>query len=99
MLSFRSASFTTSGTSKMMLAAGVFAAQTELDRTRFREVVSQRPFNIGNCKVTPLAVDQSIYGSVAFLIEAEGKTILYSGDFRNHGRKPGMLRDLLKHLQ
>ena len=91
--------FTTSGTSKMMLAAGVFAAQTELDRTRFREVVSQRPFNIGNCKVTPLAVDHSIYGSVAFLIEAEGKTILYSGDFRNHGRKPGMLRDLLKHLK
>jgi ribonuclease J len=91
--------FTTSGTSKMNLAAAVFAAQKQLDRNRFREVVSQQPFQIGDCQVTPLAVDHSIFGSVAFLIEAEGKTILYSGDFRNHGRKPGMIRDLLDHLK
>ncbi len=91
--------YTTSGTSKMMLAAAVFAGQKELDRTRFREVVSQQPVQIGDCLVTPLAVDHSIYGSVAFLIEAEGKTILFSGDFRNHGRKPGMIRDLLDHLK
>jgi ribonuclease J len=90
--------FATSGTSKMMLAAAVFAGQKQLDRTRFREVVSQQPFQIGDCQVTPLA-DHSIFGSVAFLIEAEGKTILYSGDFRNHGRKPGMIRDLLNHLK
>lgn len=91
--------YATSGTSKMMLAAAVFAAQKQLDRTRFREVVTQQPLQIGDCRVTPLAVDHSIYGSVAFLIEAEGKTVLYSGDFRNHGRKPGMIRDLLDHLK
>lgn len=91
--------FATSGTSKMMLAAAVFAGQKDLDRTRFREVVSQQPLQIGDCKVTPLGVDHSIYGSVAFLIEAEGKTLLYSGDFRNHGRKPGMIRELLDHLK
>jgi ribonuclease J len=91
--------FTTSGTSKMMLAAAMFAGHKQLDRTRFQEVVSQQPFQIGDCKVTPLAVDHSIFGSVAFLIEAEGKTLLYSGDFRNHGRKPGMIRDLLDHLK
>ena len=91
--------YASSGTSKMMLAASVFGGQKGLDRDRFREVVSGEPFQIGDCRVTPLAVDHSIYGSVAFLIEAEEKTILYSGDFRNHGRKPGMIRDLLNHLQ
>ncbi|MFN4259513.1 MAG: MBL fold metallo-hydrolase [Gemmataceae bacterium] len=91
--------FTTSGTSKMMLAAAVFAAQRGLDRNRFREVVTQQPVQIGDCRVTPLAVDHSIYGSVAYLIEGDGKTVLYSGDFRNHGRKPGMIRDLLDHLK
>jgi len=91
--------FATSGTSKMMLAAAVFAGQRELDRDRFREVFSGKSIQIGDCQVTPLAVDHSIYGSVAFLIEAEGKTILYSGDFRNHGRKPGMIRDLLDHIK
>lgn len=91
--------FATSGTSKMMLAAAVFAGQKQLDRTRFREVVSQQRIQIGDCQVTPLAVDHSIFGSVAFLIEADAKTLLYSGDFRNHGRKPGMIRDLLVHLK
>jgi ribonuclease J len=91
--------FATSGTSKMMLAAAVFAAQKGLDRNRFREVVSEQAFQIGDCRITPLAVDHSIFGSVAFLIEADGKTILYSGDFRNHGRKPGMIRGLLDHLK
>lgn len=91
--------FATSGCSKLMLAAAVFAGQRELDRNRFREVVSQQPVQIGDCRVTPLAVDHSIYGSVAYLVEAEGKTVLYSGDFRNHGRKPGMMRDLLDYLK
>jgi ribonuclease J len=91
--------YATSGTSKMMLAAAVFAAQRELDRNRFREVETQQPVLIGDCRVTPLAVDHSIYGSVTYLIEGEGKTVLYSGDFRNHGRKPGMIRDLLDHLK
>ena len=91
--------FATSGTSKMMLAAAVFAGQKQLDRERFREVISGQAIQIGDCRVTPLAVDHSIFGSVAFLVEAEGKTVLYSGDFRNHGRKPGMIRDLLDHLK
>ena len=89
----------TSGTSKMMLAAAVFAAQRQLDQNRFREVFTQQTIQIGDCRVTPLAVDHSIYGSVAYLIEGDGKTVLYSGDFRNHGRKPGMIRDLLNHLK
>ncbi len=83
----------------MMLAAAVFAAQRALNRDRFREVVNQQPEQIGDCRVTALAVDHSIYGSVAYLIEGEGRTVLYSGDFRNHGRKPGMIQDLLDHLK
>ena len=33
---------------------------------------------------------------MAFLIEAEGKRVLYSGDLRLHGRKPGMAKQLLE---
>jgi len=91
--------YATRGTSKMMLAAAVFAGQKELDKERFRQVVSGQAFQIGDCRITPLAVDHSIYGSVAFLIEAEAKGLLYSGDLRNHGRKPGMIRDLLAHVR
>lgn len=91
--------FATRGTSKMMLAAAVFAGQKELDGKRFREVIAKEPFEVGDCRITPFAVDHSIYGSVAFLIESDARTLLYTGDLRSHGRKPGMIRDLLDNLK
>ena len=44
----------------------------------------------GTFKVTPYLTDHSTPESFAFLIEADGKKIYYSGDFRATGRK-GML--------
>lgn len=91
--------YATRGTSKMMEAGYRFAAQPFLPRNRFREVVSQRPFQIGEATITGYSVDHSIYGALAFLIEIEGKRILYSGDLRLHGRKPGMARTLIEAIQ
>ena len=34
-----------------------------------------------------------------FLIEADGKTVLYSGDLRLHGRKPGMHKALIEAVK
>jgi ribonuclease J len=45
------------------------------------------PFSIGDIKITPYWADHSAFDSYSFLVEAEGKSIFYSGDFRNHGRK------------
>jgi ribonuclease J len=45
------------------------------------------------------SVDHSIYGAQAFLIESEGKSVLYSGDLRLHGRKPGMHRSLIEAVK
>jgi ribonuclease J len=87
--------YATTLTSKMMFAGSVFAMQNALDRPRFEPVRSGRSFSLGDFRITPLAVDHSVCGSVAFLVEAEGKRILYSGDFRLHGRKRGMFRDLV----
>lgn len=86
----------TSGTSKMMLAAAVFARRPPLDRTRHRVIRDGDPFTVGDLTVTPLAVDHSTHGSAAFLLAAGGRTLLYTGDLRLHGRKPGMFRDLLR---
>ena len=83
------------GTSKMMLAGSKFAGQPSLSQGRHRELHAGQPVTIGDIKVTPYSVDHSIYGSQAFLIEADGKSILYSGDLRLHGRKPGMHRTLI----
>lgn len=46
-----------------------------------------KPFNIGDITVTPFWMDHSAFDAYAFLIETNGKTLFYSGDFRGHGRK------------
>ncbi|MDP2854511.1 MAG: MBL fold metallo-hydrolase [Smithellaceae bacterium] len=47
----------------------------------------EKPFTVGNFTVTAYWADHSAFDSYSFLIEAEGKRIYYSGDFRSHGRK------------
>ena len=46
-----------------------------------------KPFNIGDITVVPFWMDHSAFDAYAFLIESNGKSIFYSGDFRAHGRK------------
>lgn len=84
------------GTSKMMEAGAKFAQQPRLPKQRYRQLDSQKPVEIGAFKVTAYSVDHSIFGAQAFLIEADGAAILYSGDLRLHGRKPGMHRTLIE---
>lgn len=54
------------------------------------------PFSVGPFTVTPYLVDHSVYDAHAFLVECDGKRVLYSGDFRTHGRKRGALGRLIK---
>jgi ribonuclease J len=46
-----------------------------------------RPFAIGRFKVTPFLTDHSAFDAYMLLIEGAGQRILYTGDFRRHGRK------------
>lgn len=47
----------------------------------------QEPVRVGPFTLTPYLMDHSAYDSYAFLVEADGKRVFYSGDFRGHGRK------------
>ena len=47
----------------------------------------EKSFQIGDIKITPFWNDHSAFDSYSFLIQANGKSIFYSGDFRGHGRK------------
>ena len=91
--------YATTGTSKMMSAGGIFARQVEIPRERYRKLVPGETTRIGDLRVTTFSVDHSAYGSVAFLIEGDGKAVLYSGDIRLHGRKTGMAKTLLAALK
>lgn len=60
------------------------------------------PFRVGPFTITPYLMDHSAFDAYAFLIEAEGKKVLYSGDFRRHGRKEKafewFLRNVPRHV-
>jgi ribonuclease J len=47
----------------------------------------ETPFKIGDISITPYWADHSAFDAYSFLVEANGKTLFYSGDFRSHGRK------------
>ncbi len=83
-------------TSKMLMAGEIFCRQHALPRKRQRVLRLGNPETIGDFTVTALPVDHSIFGAVAFLIEAGGRRVLYSGDLRMHGRRPDMTRRLIE---
>lgn len=91
--------YATEGTSKMMLAGEVFAKGERLPRERHKELIPGRQETIGGFHVTAFAVDHSVYGSSALLIEADDKAVLYSGDIRLHGRRPEKAERLLNALK
>ena len=53
------------------------------------------PFAVGPFKVTPILTDHSAFDAYMLLVESEGKRILYTGDFRRHGRKSALVDAML----
>ena len=54
-------------------------------------------FTIGNIRIRPLVIDHSAADSYMFVIEAEGKRVLYTGDFRMHGLRSHVVEKLVKN--
>ena len=52
-------------------------------------------FSIGDIRIRPLVIDHSAADSYMFVIEAEGKRALYTGDFRMHGLRHHVLDKLV----
>ena len=66
---------------------------------RITPFVTAKTLTYGDIKVTPFMVDHSAFDSHMFLIEADGKKVLHTGDFRSHGfRGKGLLPTLEKNV-
>jgi ribonuclease J len=84
------------GTKSLAEVSNIFlGTSVKLDMIKTFEM--WQPYQIGEFTITPYLVDHSAPDAVAFLIEADGKRIFYTGDFRGHGRKAVLLERLTKN--
>lgn len=72
-------------------ASRLLSAAAQFTRLAFPQPVmpyrSGEPFTVGPFCITPYLMDHSAFDAHALLVEADGRRLLYSGDFRAHGRK------------
>lgn len=66
--------------------------------TTMRTFTPGKTLSIGDMKIIPFSIDHSAVDSYFFLISAEGKRLLYTGDFRLHGIRHNAIEKLLKHI-
>jgi ribonuclease J len=74
------------------LTANIFGKS--LDRA-FSHWTSGKPLSIGPFTVTPWLTDHSAFDAHMLQIDGLGRRILYSGDFRLHGRKSALVQRLM----
>ena len=74
------------------LTSGIFGAPIERD---FRHWQSGEALAVGPFSVTPYLTDHSAFDAHMLLIEVGGRRIVYSGDFRIHGRKSKLVERIM----
>jgi len=55
-----------------------------------------QPITAGDIKITPFAVSHSATDSYMLVVECDGKRVLHTGDFREHGYTGGKLMDVIE---
>lgn len=83
------------GTKSMIEISQRFKIYDDFQMTA-QTFVMYSAFSIGDIQVTPYLMDHSAFDAAAFQLTAEGKTIIYTGDFRGHGRKTVCLPSFIK---
>ena len=73
-------------THKIIELNNIFTPQ-EIHIEKVKYFEREKTFQIGNISITPYWADHSAFDAYSFLVEADGKSLFYSGDFRSHGRK------------
>ncbi|GAB6059052.1 MBL fold metallo-hydrolase [Desulfonatronum parangueonense] len=80
---------------RILAAAKPFLPSNWPDLPAGKDYEAWTALEVGPFRITPYLVDHSAYDSYALLIEAGGKRLFYSGDFRGHGRKAKLFNNIL----
>lgn len=78
--------------SLIRLTTGIFG---KTPRQSFTNWQSNVRFDVGPFRITPFLTDHSAFDAHMLLIEAQECRLLYSGDFRIHGRKSALVTRMM----
>lgn len=77
-----------------------YARRTQMDHLEKIDAICTfsplETVRVGSISVTPLMIDHSAFDAYMFLIEAEGKRVLHTGDFRLHGFRGSKTVEMLR---
>jgi ribonuclease J len=79
-----------------ILRESQFFTPMGLSREPAKFLADRQPLVVGPFTITPYLVDHSAFDAYALLIEADGRRLFYTGDFRAHGRKAELFERLLR---
>src|SRR3569623_406448 len=79
-----------------LLAEASFFTGAALPKQPVAYLRDREPMTIGPFTVTPCLNDHSAFDAYSLLVEANGRRVFYTGDFRAHGRKRGVFERLLR---
>lgn len=82
------------GTKSLVEVSNLFLG-TGVNLDQVQTFTMWQSFQVGEFIITPYLMDHSAPDAAAFLIEADGLRLFYTGDFRGHGRKRVLLERLL----
>lgn len=74
------------GTRKIIELSILFKLTPEISNPLY-EFDMYKPFIVGDFRIMPFLMDHSAFDAAAFEISDGSKTVIYTGDFRGHGRK------------
>jgi ribonuclease J len=73
---------------RILREAEFFTGRPSMPSPRW-PLVDRVPVEIGPFRITPWQVEHSAFDAFALLVEADGKRLFYTGDFRAHGNDRG----------
>lgn len=64
----------------------------------YKTYESEKHFEIGQFRITPWLMDHSAMDAYALEVVSDGQRVIFTGDFRAHGRKANVLDHFMEHV-